>query len=132
MRRPGRVSAELPKVDWLNVGAFNVFLVFVLTVSQCACAKSGSANPVQKQSDSSATALHPYSGHIEPDDGQWIRPAKDFASTRYSSLDQINRSNVKTLKMAWSFSTGTLRGLEAAPLIVNNTLYLVTPWPNTL
>src|SRR5919205_462424 len=75
---------------------------------------------------------HPYSGKLEPDDGQWIRPARDFASTRYSSLDQISTQNVKQLKLAWTFSTGTLRGLEAAPLVVNNTLYLVTPWPNIL
>ena len=32
----------------------------------------------------------PYQGKLERDDGQWIRPAKDYASTRYSSLDQIN------------------------------------------
>jgi PQQ-dependent dehydrogenase (methanol/ethanol family) len=74
----------------------------------------------------------PYSGKLEADDGQWIRPAKDYASTRYSTLDQINRDTVKQLKVAWTFSTGTTRGLEAAPLVVNNTLYLVTPWPNTL
>src|SRR5437764_2105835 len=75
---------------------------------------------------------HPYGGKLEADDGQWLRPAKDFASTRYSSLDQINRENVKQLKLAWTFSTGTLRGLEAAPLVVDNTLYVVTPWPNIL
>ncbi|PYQ43780.1 MAG: hypothetical protein DMG99_05935, partial [Acidobacteria bacterium] len=39
--------------------------------------------------------LHPYQGKLEPDDGQWIRPAKDYASTRYSSLDQITTGNVK-------------------------------------
>ncbi|MCU1287093.1 MAG: mxaF [Acidobacteriales bacterium] len=69
---------------------------------------------------------------MEPDDGQWIRPAKDLASTRYSSLDQINTGNAKTLKLAWTFSTGLVRGHEAAPLVVNNTMYLVTPWPNLL
>ena len=37
----------------------------------------------------------PYQGRLEPDDGQWIRPAKDYASTRYSSLDQINTKNAK-------------------------------------
>jgi glucose dehydrogenase len=31
---------------------------------------------------------------VTPDDGQWIRPAKDLASTRYSGLDQINAGNV--------------------------------------
>src|SRR5579884_3929660 len=59
-------------------------------------------------------------------------PAKNYASTRYSTLDQINTGNVKDLKLAWSFSTGLTRGHEAAPLVVNNTLYVVTPWPNLL
>jgi PQQ-dependent dehydrogenase (methanol/ethanol family) len=75
---------------------------------------------------------HPYQGKLENDDGQWIRPAKDYASTRYSSLDQINTSNVKDLRVAFTFSTGLERGHEAAPLVVNNTMYIVTPWPNRL
>ncbi|MBV8903910.1 MAG: methanol/ethanol family PQQ-dependent dehydrogenase, partial [Acidobacteriia bacterium] len=59
-------------------------------------------------------------------------PAKNYASTRFSTLDQITASNVKNLKLAWTFSTGLTRGHEAAPLIVNNTMYIVTPWPNYL
>src|SRR5205085_2644530 len=66
------------------------------------------------------------------DDGQWLMPAKDYASTRYSALDEINASNVKSLKLAWTFSTGLLRGHEAAPIVVDNTMYIVTPYPNTL
>jgi lanthanide-dependent methanol dehydrogenase len=68
----------------------------------------------------------------QPDDGQWQMPAKNYASTRFSTLDQINPNNVKQLKLAWSFSTGLTRGHEAAPLVVNNTMYIVTPWPNLL
>ncbi len=68
----------------------------------------------------------------QPDDGQWAMPAKNYASTRFSTLDQINGANVKGLKLAWSFSTGVTRGHEAAPLVVNNTMYVVTPWPNIL
>ena len=74
----------------------------------------------------------PYQGQLEADDGQWIRPAKDYASTRYSSLDQINASNAKDLKLAFTFSTGMTHGHEAAPLVVNNTMYIVTPFPNNL
>jgi lanthanide-dependent methanol dehydrogenase len=74
----------------------------------------------------------PYSGRLEADDGQWIRPAKDYASMRYSTLDQINASNAKNLQVAFTFSTGLLRGHEAAPLVVKNTMYVVTPWPNKL
>jgi PQQ-dependent dehydrogenase (methanol/ethanol family) len=67
-----------------------------------------------------------------PDDGQWTMPAKDYASWRFSSLNQINTENVKNLKLAWSFSTGVLRGHEAAPIVVNNMMYVVTPFPNIL
>lgn len=68
----------------------------------------------------------------EKDDGQWMMAAKNYANTRYSELAQINTSNAKNLVSAWTFSTGVLRGHEAAPLIVNNTMYVVTPWPNFL
>src|SRR5205823_1464517 len=50
----------------------------------------------------------------QPDDGQWTMPAKNYASTRFSAIDQINTSNIATLKLAWSFSTGLTRGHEAA------------------
>src|SRR5206468_7826721 len=68
----------------------------------------------------------------QPDDGQWTMAAKNYASTRFSTLDQINTGNVKNLKLAFTFSTGLTRGHEAAPLVVNNTMYIVTPWPNLL
>jgi PQQ-dependent dehydrogenase (methanol/ethanol family) len=64
------------------------------------------------------------------DDGEWRMPAKDYASTRYSGLDQITAANAKTLQLAWTFSTGVVRGHEAAPLVVGNTMYIVTPYPN--
>jgi len=69
---------------------------------------------------------------LQQDDGQWIMPAKNYASTRFSALNQINTGNVKNLKVAWTFSTGHDRGEEAAPLVVNNTMYVVTPFPNVL
>src|ERR1051325_4442051 len=68
----------------------------------------------------------------QPDDFQWPMPGKNYAATRYSTLDQVNTGTVKNLKLAWSFSTGMTRGHEAAPLVVNNTMYIVTPWPNLL
>jgi Cytochrome c oxidase caa3 assembly factor (Caa3_CtaG) len=69
---------------------------------------------------------------LQSDDNQWIMPAKNYASTRYSGLDQINTENVKQLQPAWTFSTGVLRGQEAAPLVINHTMYIVTPYPNIL
>src|SRR4051794_4840164 len=65
-------------------------------------------------------------------DFEWPMPAKDYASTRFSTLDQINRRNVAGVKLAWTFSTGVNRGHEAAPLVVNGVMYVVTPFPNLL
>src|SRR4051795_12083897 len=45
---------------------------------------------------------------LQQDDGQWAMPAKNYASTRYSTLDEINASNVGRLKVAWTFSTGVV------------------------
>jgi len=66
----------------------------------------------------------------EAEDGQWTMPAKDYASTRFSGLEDINAGNVANLKLAWSFSTGVVRGHESAPIIANNTMYVITPYPN--
>lgn len=62
------------------------------------------------------------------DDRQWAMAAKDYANTRFSSLNQINKDNVGKLQMAWSFSLGTSRGQEAAPLAVNGTIYVIGPY----
>src|SRR3982751_1072621 len=66
------------------------------------------------------------------DDGQWVMPGKTYANTRFSSLDQINTQNAKNLKVAWTFSTGVNRGQEATPIVVSNTMYVITPFPNIL
>lgn len=66
------------------------------------------------------------------DDGQWTMPAKNFESTRNSGLNQIKIDNAKDLRVAWTFSTGVNKGQEAAPLVVGDTMYVVTPYPNIL
>ena len=65
-------------------------------------------------------------------DGEWTMPGRDYAVSRYSTLSEINTSNVKNLKVATTFSTGVLHGHEGQPLVVGTTMYVVTPWPNLL
>jgi len=67
-----------------------------------------------------------------PEDGQWVRVQKDHANTRFSGLQQINLSNIDQLKAVTTFSTGMVRGHEATPLVIGDTMYLVTPFPNVL
>src|SRR4051812_2831967 len=47
---------------------------------------------------------------LTADDGQWVRPAKDFASTRFSGLTEITPSTIKSLRPIATFSTGVVRG----------------------
>src|SRR5689334_24287120 len=62
--------------------------------------------------------------------GEWQMPAGDYSSSRFSDLSQITPANAGNLRASWTFSTGVLRGHEGQPLVVNNTMYLVTPYPN--
>jgi hypothetical protein len=62
------------------------------------------------------------------DANQWPMVARDYANTRYSELDQINTSNASQLQLAWTFSVGADRGQEAAPLIIDGTMYVVGPY----
>jgi lanthanide-dependent methanol dehydrogenase len=67
---------------------------------------------------------------LQQDANQWVMPTGDYSNHRYSTLKQINASNVKELHPVWSFSTGVLRGHEGGPLIIGNVMYVHTPFPN--
>src|SRR5262245_7096996 len=67
---------------------------------------------------------------LTSDPNNWATWGGNYAGTRYSTLSQIDKSNVGNLKVAWTFSTGVLRGHEGGPLVVGGTLYIHTPFPN--
>jgi alcohol dehydrogenase (cytochrome c) len=64
------------------------------------------------------------------DPNQWAIQTGDYANTRYSKLDQINAGNAGKLQVAWTFSTGVLRGHEGSPLVIGDVMYVHTPFPN--
>jgi PQQ-dependent dehydrogenase (methanol/ethanol family) len=66
------------------------------------------------------------------DPANWASQAGDYANHRYSKLDQINASNVGDLQVAWTMSTGVLRGHEGSPLVIGDTLFLHSPFPNNV
>jgi PQQ-dependent dehydrogenase (methanol/ethanol family) len=61
---------------------------------------------------------------------EWVMPTGDYANTRYSQLKQITADNVGKLQVAWTFSTGVLRGHEGGPLIIGDVMYVHGPFPN--
>jgi PQQ-dependent dehydrogenase (methanol/ethanol family) len=67
-----------------------------------------------------------------PDNGNWEMPGKNYAATRFSAMRQITPANVAKLAISFTFSTATTHGYEAPPLVVGNTMYLITPFPNYL
>ncbi len=67
---------------------------------------------------------------LSQDPKQWVMPAGDYANTRHSALKQITADNVGKLQVAWTFSTGVLRGHEGAPLVIGDVMYLHGPFPN--
>ena len=100
-----------------TIQACGPYGIILLTIVLCstpntAFAQTGS---MQEPATEQNYQPRPYQGQLEADDGQWIRPGKDYASTRYSTLDYINTKNAKDLKLAFTFSTGMTRGHEAAP-----------------
>jgi lanthanide-dependent methanol dehydrogenase len=104
--------------------------VVVAAVALAAC-RSGPT----PQNRSAAQGSPPTGGQlsgISPIADEWTMAPGDYANTRFSTLSEINTGNVAQLQEAWSFSTGTLGGHEAAPLVVGGTMYIVTPFPNRL
>ena len=69
---------------------------------------------------------------LQGDKNQWVMPTGNYANQRYSALDQINATNASKLHPVWSFSTGVLRGHEGGPLVIGDTMYVHTPFPNNV
>jgi PQQ-dependent dehydrogenase (methanol/ethanol family) len=109
-------------------------IVAVVALASFVACRSG---PPSSRGDRPAQAAGsaPPGGQLSADStiaGEWTMAPGDYANTRFSTLTDIHSGNVAQLKEAWSFSTGTLGGHEAAPLVVGGTMYVVTPFPNRL
>ena len=67
-----------------------------------------------------------------PTGANWIKPSGNDYNWRYSRLNQINVHNAHQMQVSWTMSTGVLRGHEGQPLVVGNTMYFETPYPNSV
>src|SRR5882672_10069065 len=99
----------------------------ILIVAAVACGRSGpSKSPDSMFVAGTRIATAPPNAN----EGEWLLPGRDFAGSRFSPLDEITPRNAKNLHVSWTFSTGVLRGHEGQPLVVGNTMYIITPYPN--
>ena len=95
-----------------------------LLLSAIAVAMTISAAPLAQANDKLMA--------LSNDANNWAMPTGDYANTRYSKLNDITAANVGSLKVAWTFSTGVLRGHEGNPLVIGDTMYVHTPFPNNV
>ena len=75
--------------------------------------------------------LFPVAMHAEAD-ANWASYLGDSASSQYSILSQINRSNVDRLELAWTYHAGDVRKnnrsqIQCNPLVIDGVLYGTTP-----
>jgi lanthanide-dependent methanol dehydrogenase len=117
----------------LILASFALFMqpIAFAAPAAAASAPASATAPTPAPAASSATGNLP-TANFAPNDppGEWHSQARDYANTRFSPLNEINTSNVASLREAWTFSDGTQNGHEAAPLVMGDTMYLVTPFPN--
>lgn len=66
--------------------------------------------------------------NVESRAGEWLTHGRDYAETRFSPLKKIDAENVKQLGLAWSYDTGTNRGLEATPIVSGGVMYTTGSW----
>ncbi|MBV8096999.1 MAG: PQQ-binding-like beta-propeller repeat protein, partial [Acetobacteraceae bacterium] len=100
----------------------------------CLALPSGSTRAAGQGSENQVTQARLL--NADQEQGNWILHHKDYSAHRFSSLDQINRDNVKNLKVAWTMALGgvegggiwTHGGLEGTPIAENGFLYVTDGW----
>src|SRR5258708_34903566 len=97
-------------------------LLSSLVASTCLVPITAGAGPIENYSPVTAARLE------NPEPGNWLMIRGNYKGWSYSSLDQINTSNVKSLVPVWSFSTGVDSGHEAPPIVHNGVMFISTPY----
>src|SRR5262245_33579140 len=111
----------------ITIGAMmRTSTVVVVGIAVAACLGAGAAGATTAGSAGATFAVAEPTANA----GEWAAPARDYSNSRYSPLSQITTANAKNRRVAWTFSTGVLRGHEGQPLVVDKTMYLITPYPN--
>jgi glucose dehydrogenase len=89
------VAAALPYVASVLIAG----TVFALA-SGCRTSSPSQSSKVHSSAQEQNYNSPAYQGTLAPDDGQWTRPAKDLASTRYTTLNLVTPENAQNLKVA--------------------------------
>lgn len=90
-------------------------------------------NPSESPSAKSTTTANPASSIngesiIRGEAGNWLSNGRTYDEQRHSPLDQINLETVDSLSLAWYWNTGTKRGLESTPIVVDGVMFNSGAW----
>jgi quinohemoprotein ethanol dehydrogenase len=110
------------------VGLGGLSIALLLGRQSLGADEAGKRTPPTVEEIRAATAQIDDERLKHPQPGEWITYNGGLNEQRYSTLDQINDKNVTGLKLVWSFSTNSTRGLEATPLVVGGVMYTTAPW----
>src|SRR5579859_4827329 len=98
-----------------------------------ACIVAGSIDSASAQGlDSAESKLFPNYVtddmllNADKDSQNWLLYGRDYQTTRYSPLTQVNRDNVKKLTPVWNLSFGVLEGQDSQAVAVNGMIYVTT------
>ncbi len=79
-----------------------------------------------------AAALVPGVAGAQGAGAEWTTPAGTLQGTRYSTLTDITPANVAGLVEEFSVPSGLHGSQEGQPVVAGTTMYVVTPFPNSL
>lgn len=108
---------------------WSVVVLFALLPMLSACqrnAAESSIKPGIKSTDAAVDSERMLEADSEP--GNWMSHGRTYSEQRYSTLDQVQHSNVKDLGLDWSFDLETQRGIEATSIVVDGVMYLTSAW----
>ena len=66
--------------------------------------------------------------NADSEPGNWLAHGRTYDEQRHSPLTQISDKTVKDLGLTWYWDTGTTRGLEASPIVVDGVMYSTGSW----
>ena len=125
IRRPGPSSRR-----FASRFAVKVAVGIALGIA-CLCGTSAAAQPAESP-EPEPTARRPVDAQriraADREPANWLAHGRTHDEQRYSPLAQIGPKNIATLGLAWSYATGTRRGLEATPLVADGVLYATGSW----
>lgn len=93
----------------------------------CVC-WAASALSAQESASAAHSPLHVSAEDLlaTPVGENWPSYNGDYTGRRYSSLREINKTNVSQLRAAWVFHPGNTQRLEATPIVVRGVMYLTS------